>query len=122
MMTIQPTYNLHLCMSKALQRLCGNPYYYPMSPIIMQAQVINTSSKEEEIINLTKAIEGQTKFVQNQNALVDKLMDRIEDLIDKDSSHAPGKALKVHETEYSAKQTPPIKEVLVSLEGMIPFE
>lgn len=66
----------------------------------MQAMVTNASSVEEQLANLRKAIEGLTKYVQNQDARIDKLADRMNDLIDEESSHAPGKALEVYEIEY----------------------
>lgn len=48
----------------------------------MQAMVTDASSMKEQLVNLTKAIEGLTKYVQNQDARIDKIVDRMEGLID----------------------------------------
>ena len=102
--------------------LCDNPCYSPMSPIIMQTMVSDVSSMEEQLANMAKAIEGLTKYVQTQDTRIDKLMDRMEGLIDGDSSHAPGKAPEVQEIDPPTKQTPPTKEVPVASGGMIPID
>ena len=89
--------------------------------MIMQAMVTDASSMEGQLTNLTKAIEGLTNYVQNQEARIGKIVDRVEGLIDGESSHASGKAPEVHEIENPVKQTPSTKEVQVSAEGMIPI-
>ncbi|PHU29765.1 hypothetical protein BC332_01858 [Capsicum chinense] len=82
-----------------------------MSPVIIQATVTDASSMKEQLVNLTKAIEGLTKYVQNQNAWIDKLVDRMDGLIYQESSHVHGKAPKVYEIDHPAKQTPLAKEL-----------
>lgn len=73
-------------------------------------------------MNLTKAIEVLTKYVQNQDARIDKLVDSIDVLIDRESIHVPGKASKVHKIEHPVKQIPQTKEVQVSSKGIIPID
>ncbi|KAF3684272.1 hypothetical protein FXO38_00372 [Capsicum annuum] len=51
------------------------------------------------------------KVSDQLDAQIDKFSDRMDDLIDGESSRAPGKALEVHEIEHPGKQTPPAKEV-----------
>ena len=62
--------------------------------MIMQTMVTAASSPEEQLANLTKLVEGLTTHVQHQESRIDKLMDRIEGLIDGDVSHALERALK----------------------------
>ncbi|KAF3682026.1 Translocase of chloroplast 34, chloroplastic [Capsicum annuum] len=42
-----------------------------------------------KLANLAKEIEGLTKYVQNQDTRIDKIVDKVEGLIDRESSHAP---------------------------------
>ncbi|PHT42111.1 Long chain acyl-CoA synthetase 4 [Capsicum baccatum] len=108
-------------LSTSKVNLRDNLCYSPTSPVIMQAMMTDASSMEEQLPNLAKAIEGLTKYVQNQNTRIDKIVDRVEVLIDRESSHSSGKAPEVHEIENPVKQTPPTKQVQVSSEGMIPI-
>lgn len=85
----------------------------------MQEMVTNASYLEEQLANLTKAINGLTKYMQNQHARIDKLVDRMDDLIDGESIHKPRKSSEVYEIEHPTKQTPLAKEVHVSSKGMI---
>ena len=43
--------------------LCDNLCYSPTSPVIMQVMVTDASSVEEQLVNLTKTIEGLTNYV-----------------------------------------------------------
>ena len=70
--------------------LRDNPCYSPASPMIMQTMVTAASSPEEQLANLTKLVEGLMKHVQHQESRIDKLMVRIEGLLDGDASHAHG--------------------------------
>ena len=90
--------------------------------MIIQTMVTAASSPEEQLTNLTKLVEGLTKHVQHQESRIDKLMDRIEELLDGDASHAPGKGIEVQEIEDPAKKAPFVKEMPVSSEGMIPLD
>ncbi|KAM3235023.1 hypothetical protein P3L10_015059 [Capsicum annuum] len=99
--------------------LCDNPCYSPTSPVIMQAMVTDASSMKEQLANLAKVIDGLTKYVQNQDARIDKIVDKVKGLIDEESIHVSGKALEVHEIENPVKQTPSTKEVQVFAEGII---
>ena len=90
-------------LSTSKINLCDNPCYSPTSPVIIQAMVTDASSMKEQLANLTKAIEGLTKYVQNQDARIDKIVDRVEGLIDEKSSHVPGKSPEVYETKNPVK-------------------
>ena len=57
----------------------------------------NTSTVEVQFTNLTKAIKGLTKYLQDQDNQIVKLTDRVENVLDGASSHAPGKRPMVEE-------------------------
>lgn len=54
----------------------------------------------------------------HQESLINKLMDNMERLLDRESSHVRGNSVKVQEIENLVRQ-PPVKEMLVSLDGKI---
>ena len=64
----------------------------------MHAMVTTTSSVEEQLARLTRAIEGLTKYVQDKDTQIVKITDRVEGMMDEESSHAPGKHPQVQET------------------------
>ena len=90
--------------------------------MIMQTMVTVVSSPEEQLANLTKLVEGSMKYLQHQESRIDKLMDRIEGLLDRDAIHAPWKGIEVQEIKDPAKKAPFVKEMPVSSEGMIPLD
>ncbi|KAF3624651.1 hypothetical protein FXO37_31260 [Capsicum annuum] len=91
-------------MSTLKINLLDNPCYSPVSLVIMQPMVTNSLTMKEHLGNLTKEIEDLTKYAQNQHARIDKLVDKMDVLIDRESIHAPRKALEVHEEEHPVKQ------------------
>ena len=88
----------------------------------MQTMVTSAFSHMEQLANLTKLVEGLMKHVQHQESRINKLMDRIEGLLDGDASHAPRKGIEVQEIEDPTKKAPFVKEMPVSSEGMIPLD
>ena len=71
---------------------------------------------------MTGAIEGLTKYVQDQDARIVKITDRVKGMMDEESSHAPGKRPQVQEiVDLPSKQVKHAKEIQVSSEGMIPI-
>ena len=46
--------------------------------MVMHEIVTRTSSEEEQLVSLTRAIECLTKYVQDQDAKIVKLTDRME--------------------------------------------
>ncbi|KAL0434197.1 UNVERIFIED_CONTAM: hypothetical protein Slati_2754000 [Sesamum latifolium] len=88
--------------------------------------VTNTTTLEEQIANLTRAIEGLVKHVQEQDSHISKLMNKINNT---DASHVVGKQAKAHdEAETCLKQQPnereksSTKELQVSSERLIPVD
>ncbi|KAH0706279.1 hypothetical protein KY289_011355 [Solanum tuberosum] len=102
--------------------LRDNPCYSPTSPMIMQTMVDPASSSEEQLVNLTKLVEGLTKHVQHQESRIDKLMDLMEGLLDGEASHAPEKYVEVQEIGDPAKKAPLVNDMSVSSKGMIPLD
>ncbi|KAL0410881.1 UNVERIFIED_CONTAM: hypothetical protein Slati_3677800 [Sesamum latifolium] len=93
---------------------------------IAPVMVTNTTTLEEQISNLTKAIEGLAKHVQAQDSQRSKLMNKIDNT---DASHVAGKQMKAHdEAETSLKQQSnereksSTQELQVSSEGLIPVD
>uniref|UniRef100_M1D8H3 Retrotransposon protein n=1 Tax=Solanum tuberosum TaxID=4113 RepID=M1D8H3_SOLTU len=84
--------------------------------------VTTTFSLEEQLANLTKLVEGLTKHVQHQESRIDKLMDKMEGLLDGEASHAPRKCVEVQEIGDPTKKASLVNEMLVSSEGMIPLD
>lgn len=99
-----------------------NQRYSPSPTMVMHAMVTTTSFVEKQLVSLTRAIEGLTKYVQDQDARIVKLTDRVEGMMDEESSHAPGKRPQVQETvDHPLKQVEHAKEIQVSSEGRIPI-
>ncbi|KAF3617763.1 hypothetical protein FXO38_33796 [Capsicum annuum] len=90
-------------LSTSKINLCNNPCYSPTFPVIMQVMVTDASFIEMQLANLEKAIDGLTKYVWNQDPQINKIVDRVEGLIDKESIHAPRKSLEVHEIKNPMK-------------------
>lgn len=121
---VQKQWSLNQCIisnhiSLALQRLTYLIIYVTL--VIMQGMIIDDLDMEEQLANL-KAIEGLTKYVQNQVSQIDKLVDKKDGRIYEESFHEPRKNLEVHETEPIVKQTPPAKELQVSSKEIIPID
>lgn len=71
-----------------------------MSPTILQAMVTDVSSVEEQLANLTKMIKGLTNHVHNQEYYIDKLMNKMDGLMDGESNHSTEKGIYVQETTH----------------------
>ena len=52
--------------------------------MVMHAMVTSTSSVEEQLASLTRAIEGLTKYVQDHDAQIVKITDRMEGMMDEE--------------------------------------
>nr|XP_016436122.1 PREDICTED: uncharacterized protein LOC107762291 [Nicotiana tabacum] len=91
-------------VSQSRINMCDNSCYSPSSTTIMQATVTNISSVEEQLANLTEAIAGLTKCMQNQDARIDKLTNKVGILMEEESTHAPGKLPEVPENNSPQRQ------------------
>ncbi|KAL0327107.1 UNVERIFIED_CONTAM: Pro-Pol polyprotein [Sesamum angustifolium] len=87
--------------------------------------VTNTTTIEEQLASLTRAIEGLTKHVQEQDAQIARLINKADNV---DASHVMGKQVEAHdEGEASAKQhyterDKYAKELQISSDGLIPVD
>ncbi|KAK4383547.1 hypothetical protein Sango_2764700 [Sesamum angolense] len=87
--------------------------------------VTNATTIEEQLASLTRAIEGLTKHVQEQDAQIARLINKADNV---DASHVMGKQVEAHyEVEASAKQhyterDKYAKEHQVSSDGLIPVD
>ncbi|KAL0445940.1 UNVERIFIED_CONTAM: hypothetical protein Slati_1721900 [Sesamum latifolium] len=65
-------------------------------------KVTNVTNIEEQLASLTRAIEGLTKHVQEQDAQIAKLINKADNV---DASHIMGKQVEIHdEAEVSTKE------------------
>ncbi|KAL0301513.1 UNVERIFIED_CONTAM: hypothetical protein Sradi_6428100 [Sesamum radiatum] len=91
---------------------------YSVAPVM----VTNATTIEKQLASLTRAIEGLTKHVQEQDAQIARLINKA------DASHVMGKQFEAHdEVEASAKQhyterDKYAKELQVSSDGLIPVD
>ena len=86
----------------------------------------NTTTIDEQIENLAKAIEGLTKYVQERDVLIAKLMNKESN---SDISHTVAKQGEDHgeaeaptKRQARKKEKPLIAELQVSLDGVIPAD
>ncbi|KAL0294126.1 UNVERIFIED_CONTAM: hypothetical protein Sangu_3224700 [Sesamum angustifolium] len=94
---------------------------YSVAPVM----VTNTTTIEEQLSSLTRAIEGLTKHVQEQDAQIARLINKADNV---DASHVMGKQVEAYDkVEASAKQhyterDKYAKELQISSDGLIPVD
>ncbi|KAL0410997.1 UNVERIFIED_CONTAM: hypothetical protein Slati_3689400 [Sesamum latifolium] len=92
---------------------------------VAPVMVTNATTIEEQLASLTRAIEGLTKHVQEQDAQIARLIHKADNV---DASHIMEKQVEVHdEAEVSTKQRyaendKSAKELQVSSDGFIPVD
>ncbi|XP_070054295.1 uncharacterized protein [Nicotiana tomentosiformis] len=103
--------------------LNNDPYHYSSSTEIMEAMVIEASTIEKQLENLTKAVEGLSKSVQDQDAKLFKLTNKLDSIVEGESTQEPLNLQRSQENgDSSEKQATTTKEIQVSAEGLIPVE
>ncbi|KAK4384344.1 hypothetical protein Sango_3070100 [Sesamum angolense] len=93
---------------------------------VASIMVTNTTTPEEQITNLTRAIEGLAKHVQDQDSQICKLMNKIENT---NASHMAEKQVETHDEaetflrqQSNEREKSSTKKLQVSLEGLIPVD
>ncbi|KAL0430531.1 UNVERIFIED_CONTAM: hypothetical protein Sradi_0679100 [Sesamum radiatum] len=95
---------------------------YSLTTNVAPVMVTNATTIVEQLASLTKAIEGLTKHVQEQDAQIARLIHKADNV---DASHILGKQVEAHdEAEVSTKQrytenNKSTKELQVSSDGLI---
>ncbi|KAL0300104.1 UNVERIFIED_CONTAM: hypothetical protein Scaly_3059200 [Sesamum calycinum] len=87
--------------------------------------VTNATIIEEQLASLTRAIEGFTKHVQEQDAPIARLINRADNV---DVSHIMGKQVEAHdeveapEKQHYTEKDKYTKELQISSDGLIPVD
>ncbi|KAL0457603.1 UNVERIFIED_CONTAM: hypothetical protein Slati_0387500 [Sesamum latifolium] len=98
---------------------------YSFTINVAPVMVTNATTIEEQLASLTRAIEGLTKHVQEQDAQIARLINKTDNV---DASHIMGKQVEAHyEVEASTKQHYTekdkfAKELQISSDGLIPVD
>ncbi|KAL0313226.1 UNVERIFIED_CONTAM: hypothetical protein Sradi_5721900 [Sesamum radiatum] len=98
---------------------------YSFTTNVAPVMVTNATTIEEQLASLTRAIEGLTKHVQEQDAQIARLIHKADNV---DASHIMGKQVEDHDqVEISTKQCyvendKSAKELQVSFDGLIPVD
>ncbi|KAL0416128.1 UNVERIFIED_CONTAM: hypothetical protein Slati_3444700 [Sesamum latifolium] len=95
---------------------------FSLTTNVAPVMVINAATIEEQLENLTRAIEGLTKHVQEQDAQIGRLIHKADNV---DASHFMGKQVEAHDEadvstkQYYAENDKSAKELQVSSDGLI---
>ncbi|WMV37542.1 hypothetical protein MTR67_030927 [Solanum verrucosum] len=81
-----------------------------------------SSTIEEQLASLTKAIEGLTKYAHEQDAKLSKLTNKMDNMIERNSIQAHLKLPKVQDEGESCVKQTKIKEIHIFAEGFIPID
>ncbi|KAL0427529.1 UNVERIFIED_CONTAM: hypothetical protein Slati_2927700 [Sesamum latifolium] len=98
---------------------------HPFTTNVAPVMVTNATTIEEQLASLTRAIEGLTKHVQEQDAQIARLIHKADNV---NASHIMGKQVEAHdEAEVSTKQRyaendKSTKDLQVSSDGLIPVD
>ncbi|KAL0288039.1 UNVERIFIED_CONTAM: hypothetical protein Scaly_2745600 [Sesamum calycinum] len=98
---------------------------YSFTTNVAPVMVINATTIEEQLADLTRAIEGLMKHVQEQDAQIARLINKADNI---DASHITGKQVEAHdEVETPIKQhytenDKSTKEIQISSDGLIPVD
>ncbi|KAL0324468.1 UNVERIFIED_CONTAM: hypothetical protein Scaly_2413900 [Sesamum calycinum] len=94
---------------------------YSVAPVM----VTNTTTIEEQLASLTRAIEGLTKHVQEQDAQIARLINKANNV---DASHVMGKQVEAHDEvempikQHDTEKDKSAKELQISSDGLIPMD
>nr|XP_009801876.1 PREDICTED: uncharacterized protein LOC104247534 [Nicotiana sylvestris] len=100
-----------------------DPYHSSSFAAVMQTMMVEASTIEEQLANLTKAVEGLTKYMKDQDNKLSKLMNKVNSMPKEESIQAPMKLPEIQEKgEFYAKLIIMTKELQVSFDAQIHVE
>ncbi|KAL0353202.1 UNVERIFIED_CONTAM: hypothetical protein Sangu_0901500 [Sesamum angustifolium] len=92
---------------------------------VAPVMVINATTIEEQLADLTRAIEGLMKHVQEQDAQIARLINKADNI---DGSHIMGKQVEAHDEvempikQHDTEKDKSAKELQISSDGLIPMD
>ncbi|KAL0300472.1 UNVERIFIED_CONTAM: hypothetical protein Scaly_3045300 [Sesamum calycinum] len=98
---------------------------YSFTINVAPVMIANATTIKEQLANLTRAIEGLTKHIQEQDAQIARLINKADNVV---ASYVMGKQVEAHdEVEAPAKQhytekDKSAKELQISSDGLIPVD
>ncbi|KAL0356759.1 UNVERIFIED_CONTAM: hypothetical protein Scaly_1361600 [Sesamum calycinum] len=114
-------------MSKKLKEYSQMPPLadYSFTTNVASVMVINATTIEEQLADLTRAIEGLMKHVQEQDAQIARLINKADNI---DASHVMEKQVEAHDEvempikQHYAEKDKSAKEFQISSDGLIPVD
>ncbi|KAL0418995.1 UNVERIFIED_CONTAM: hypothetical protein Sradi_1313000 [Sesamum radiatum] len=98
---------------------------YSFTTNVASVMVINATTIEEQLADLTRAIEGLMKHVQEQDAQIARLINKADNI---DASHVMEKQVEAHDEvempikQHYAEKDKSAKEFQISSDGLIPVD
>ncbi|KAK4406448.1 hypothetical protein Sango_0651300 [Sesamum angolense] len=98
---------------------------YSFTTNVAQVMVINATTIEEQLADLTRAIEGLMKHVQEQDAQIARLSNKADNI---DGNHVMGKQVEAHDEvempikQHDTEKDKSAKELQISSDGLIPMD
>ncbi|KAK4391369.1 hypothetical protein Sango_1914700 [Sesamum angolense] len=99
--------------------------YYSFTTNVASVMVTNATTIGEQLASLTRAIEGLTKYVQEQDAQIARLINKADNI---DASHVMGKQVEANDEvetpikKHYTENDKYAKEIQVSSNGLIPMD
>ncbi|KAL0316658.1 UNVERIFIED_CONTAM: hypothetical protein Sradi_5544000 [Sesamum radiatum] len=98
---------------------------YSFTTNVAPVMVINATTIEEQLADLTRAVEGLMKHVQEQDAQIARLINKADNI---DASHVMEKQVEAHDEvgmpikQHYAEKDKSAKEFQISSDGLIPVD
>ncbi|KAL0339274.1 UNVERIFIED_CONTAM: hypothetical protein Sangu_1449500 [Sesamum angustifolium] len=98
---------------------------YSFTTNVAPVMVMNATTIEEQLADLTRAIEGLMKHVQEQDAQIARLINKADNI---DASHVMGKQVEIRDEverpikQHYAEKDKSAQELQISSDGLIPVD